>query len=76
MKETVKSFSGASAIFTQETTGSFIYNINLIVDDKKIRYIKILSARKGEALRKAMEIGNALDSKVLDYTTHDKKWIR
>jgi len=76
MKESAKSFSGATATLSRQTTGSFIYNINLIVDNKKIRYIKILSARKKEALQKAILIGNALDIKVLDYTSHDKQWIR
>ncbi len=51
------------------------FNINLIVDHP-IRYINIISLDKKDALKVALEIGESLDLKVLDFTTPNEKWIR
>lgn len=56
-------------------TGVKEYNINLIVDDN-IRYINIITLEENEAFKVGIEIGDALDLKVLDYTSSEEKWLR
>lgn len=71
-----KSFKVSAITFGQSSSNKLMYNVNLITEDKRKRYIKILSAKKEESIKTALKIGELLDLKVLDYSTIDKKWIR
>jgi len=52
-----------------------MYKLSLAVDDKR-RVVKIKTLALSDALSEAMKIGEALDVKVLDCTTPNRKWIR
>lgn len=51
------------------------YKMNLVVEGKQ-RYISLTRGSRSKLLEEAMKIGNLLDIRVLDYTSHDKKWLK
>ena len=51
------------------------YKMNLIVEGKQ-RFIALARGDRKKLLKEAMIIGKLLDIKVLDYTSHEKLWIR
>lgn len=61
--------SGAAAGFEYQ------YNLNLAVEDRK-RIIKLGTYELKPALEEALQIGDALQLKVYDCSSPDKKWIR
>jgi hypothetical protein len=60
----------------QEQSNNKIYNVKLILNSKSQKYIKLISTSKEKALAYAIEIGNLIDLKVLDYTESSSKWIK
>jgi len=76
VKTKKKRFQASSDMYVQVSTKNVKYNVNLITEDKRKRFIRMLSAEKEEAIEKALELGKTLDLKVLDYTSHDKVWIK
>ncbi len=51
------------------------YKLNLVVDDQQ-RIIKVKTLGKEEALSETINIGRVLNLRVLNCTTHERKWIR
>ena len=76
VKTKKKSFQASSDLFVQTSSKNVKFSVNLITEDKIKRFIRITSAKKDEAIKKALELGEVLDLRVLDYTTHDKVWIK
>ena len=50
------------------------YKVNLVVEGKE-RYITICRGRLDKMKAEAVRLGEHLGIRVLDYSTHDKKWI-
>ncbi len=50
------------------------YKVNLVVEGDK-RFISICRGSREKMTLEALKLGRALDIRVLDYTTHEKKWI-
>lgn len=71
-----KSFKFSAVTFGQSSSNKSMFNVNLITEDKRKRYIKVLSAEKEESITTAIKIAELLELKVLDYTSFEKKWIR
>jgi hypothetical protein len=51
------------------------YKMNLIVEGKQ-RFIPLTRGNREKLLEEAMIIGKLLDIRVLDYTSHEKQWLR
>jgi len=65
----------AIPMVTPETKkGARAYKVNLVVDGD-IRFIPICWGPLEKMKAEALKLGKELDLRVLDYTTHDKKWI-
>ncbi len=50
------------------------YKVNLVVEGD-LRYIAICRGPFDKMKEEALKLGQALEIRVLDYTTHEKKWI-
>ena len=50
------------------------YKVNLVVEGEE-RYIYICRGNLDKMTAEALRLGNYLNLRVLDYTTHEKKWI-
>jgi len=50
------------------------FKVNLVVEGDQ-RYIPICRGPKDRMTDEALKLGRALEIRVLDYTTHEKKWI-
>jgi len=70
-----KSFKFSADTFGQSSSNKLMFNVNLITEDKRKRYIKVLSAEKEESIATAIKIAELLELKVLDCTSFEKKWI-
>ena len=65
----------ASPIVTPQAGKSTrAFKVNLVVEGDK-RFIPICRGSLEKMTEEALKLGKALDLRVLDYTTHDKKWI-
>jgi hypothetical protein len=65
----------ASPMITPEPGKSArAYKVNLVVEGD-IRFIAICRGPMEKMKNEALKLGEALQIRVLDYTTHDKKWI-
>jgi len=51
------------------------YKMNLVVEGKQ-RFIPLTRGNREKLLKEAMIIGELLDIRVLDYTAHEKQWLR
>lgn len=61
-------------VMPENKRGAKSFKVNLVVDDD-MRYITICRGSLGKMTEEALKLGQALGIRVLDYTTHDKKWI-
>ncbi len=61
-------------ILPGDKKGAKSYKVNLVVEGKE-RYINICRGSLNKMTEEAIRLGNYLNVRVLDYTTHDKKWI-
>ncbi len=50
------------------------YKVNLVVEGDK-RFISICRGSREKMTQEALKLGRELNIRVLDYTTHEKKWI-
>jgi len=50
------------------------FKVNLVVEGER-RYIPVCHGSKEKMKEEALRLGRLLDTRVLDYTTHEKKWI-
>ena len=65
----------ASPIVTpQPGKSTRAYKVNLVVEGD-LRYIAICRGSLAKMTEEALKLGKVLGIRVLDYTTHDKKWI-
>jgi len=58
----------------QDKKGVRAFKVNLVVDSDE-RYISICRGSLEKMTSEALRLGKHLQIRVLDYTTHDKKWI-
>ena len=61
-------------VLPENKKGAKAYKINLVVEGNK-RYINIARGPLEQMTSEALRLGNHLNIRVLDYTTHEKKWI-
>lgn len=61
-------------ILPEDKKGAKSYKVNLVVEGKQ-RYINICRGSLEKMTKEAIRLGEFLNLRVLDYTTHDKKWI-
>jgi hypothetical protein len=54
--------------------GAKSFKVNLVVDGKE-RFIPICRGEIEKMIPEALRLGEILNLRVLDYTTHEKKWI-
>jgi len=54
--------------------GAKSYKVNLVVEGDE-RYINVCMGSLDAMITEALRLGKHLNIRVLDYTTHDKKWI-
>ena len=54
--------------------GAKSYKVNLVVEGDE-RYINVCMGSLDAMIAEALRLGKHLNIRVLDYTTHDKKWI-
>lgn len=70
-----KSFHASSVSVVQVPSNEYIYQLNLVINPQKQQIHKIFSGESSEALNHALELGKAMNLKVLDFTTPNHKWI-
>ena len=58
----------------QDKKGARAFKVNLVVEGK-MRYIGICRGSLENMTKEALRLGEHLQLRVLDYTTHEKKWI-
>lgn len=51
------------------------YKMNLVIDDKR-RYIALTRGNRSKLIEEALKIGHLLNIRVLDYTSHEKQWLK
>lgn len=61
-------------VVPQDKKGARAFKVNLVVEGKS-RYIGICSGSLEKMTHEALRLGEHLQIRVLDYTTHEKKWI-
>lgn len=61
-------------VVSQDKKGVRAFKVNLVVDSDE-RYISICRGSLEKMTSEALRLGKHLQIRVLDYTTHDKKWI-
>jgi len=61
-------------VVPQDKKGARAFKVNLVVEGKT-RYISICRGSLEKMTREALRLGEHLQIRVLDYTTHEKKWI-
>jgi hypothetical protein len=61
-------------VVPQDKKGARAFKVNLVVEDK-MRFISICRGSREKMTREAICLGEHLQIRVLDYTTHEKKWI-
>jgi hypothetical protein len=58
----------------QDLKGARAFKVNLVVEGKQ-RYIGICRGSLEKMTAESLRLGRHLNLRVLDYTTHEKKWI-
>jgi hypothetical protein len=61
-------------VVPQDKKGARAFKVNLVVDGHE-RYISICRGSLQKMTEEALRLGKHLQIRVLDYTTHEKKWI-
>jgi hypothetical protein len=64
----------APMLMPETKKGAKAFKVNLVVEDER-RYIPICRGSLEKMREEAIKLGSALDIRVLDYSTHEKKWI-
>ena len=66
-----------SGYLTGADTGAGVYKsykVNMVFEGKN-NYISLMKGTREEMTGEALKLGKMLNCKVLDYSTHEKKWI-
>ena len=66
--------SPSPLVMPEDKKDSKAYKVNLVVEGDE-RYVYICRGSLEKMTREAIKLGNYLNIRVLDYTTHEKKWI-
>ena len=61
-------------VVPQDKKGARAFKVNLVVEGNE-RYISICRGSLHKMTEEALRLGEHLQIRVLDYTTHEKKWI-
>ncbi len=61
-------------VVPQDKKGARAFKVNLVVEDR-MRFISICRGSREKMIKEALGLGEQLQLRVLDYTTHEKKWI-
>ncbi|MEA3460669.1 MAG: hypothetical protein U9R49_02240 [Bacteroidota bacterium] len=61
-------------VIPQDKKGARAYKVNLVVEGHE-RFISICRGSLHNMTEEALRLGGQLQIRVLDYTTHEKKWI-
>ena len=61
-------------VVPQDKKGARAFKVNLVVEGNE-RYISICQGSLHKMTEEALRLGEHLQIRVLDYTTHEKKWI-
>jgi len=61
-------------VLPEDKQGAKSFKVNLVVEGE-VRYINICRGNLDNMTKVALRLGNYLNIRVLDFTTHDKKWI-
>ena len=64
----------APFVAPEDKKGARAYKVNLVVEGKT-RFLGICRGSRDAMTREALRLGNLMQLRVLDYTTHEKKWI-
>jgi len=64
----------APLVLPENTKRARSYKVNLVVEGNE-RYINICRGSLEKMTLEALRLGNYMNIRVLDYTTHKKKWI-
>ena len=62
-------------VVPQDKKGARAFKVNLVVDGPE-RYISICRGSLHTMTEEALRLGEHLHVRVLDYTTHEKKWVQ
>jgi len=62
-------------VVPQDKKGARAFKVNLVVEGQ-MRFIGICRGSLEKMTKEALRLGEYLQLRVLDYTTHEKKWIR
>jgi hypothetical protein len=61
-------------VVPQDKKGARAFKVNLVVEGR-IRFVSICRGSMEKMTKEAIRLGEHLQLRVLDYTTHEKKWI-
>lgn len=61
-------------VVPQDKKGARAFKVNLVVEGDE-RFIPVCRGSRDQMTTEALRLGKHLDLRVLDYTTHEKKWI-
>lgn len=61
-------------VVPQDKKGARAFKVNLVVEGQ-MRFLGICSGSLENMTKEALRLGEHLQLRVLDYTTHEKKWI-
>ncbi|MBN1131577.1 MAG: hypothetical protein JXR52_08310 [Bacteroidales bacterium] len=50
------------------------YKVNMVFEGKNL-YVSLMKGKKETMIAEALKLGKMLNCRVLDYSTHEKKWI-
>lgn len=56
------------------STVSKSYKVNMVYEGKNL-YVTILKGNKEKMITEALKLGKVLNCRVLDYSSHEKKWL-
>lgn len=69
--------SGSGSAIVKNSRGSYGYQVNLIVQvHKEKRPFKLMTTNVKRAKEEGVKLGEFLNLKVLDSTTHNRQWIK
>ena len=62
--------------FASRTSDHYVYQVNLIVEEERLKPLRLISTSRQQAIKEGLKLGEYLDVKVFDMTTGKKQWIR
>lgn len=71
-----KSFHASSVSIIQVPTDQYVYQLNFVVDVEKKEIIKLCEGEMTATIGQALQLGEMMNLRVLDFSTPDHKWIR